>query len=200
MSKSELEKVGMQAIRKNYRGREKINVSIEILKLMGEDYIANDLSINQIAEKYNVVYTTVQSVAQVGKWSKKRQEFREKMVTQTVKDCEIKYKRIASDIGELFFKQSQYIKRRLRLLKDGEPVPPQLMKQALKLHEVVSRDLLKVKDIDKKLVPSKITAVAEGMPSVIDMLEYQPEDKKPILKKPSIEVEVSAIDTEEESK
>jgi len=146
VSESEAEKAGIQIIRKNFKNKKRTNLGMDIIKLMGEDFIVNDMSIAQLAEKYNVIGTTVQSICQTGKWTKKRQIFREKMVQQTMKDCEVRYKHIASDVAEVFYKQSQYISRRLKLLKDGEPVPKELMNQALKLHEIVSKDLMKVKE------------------------------------------------------
>lgn len=170
----------------------------DLIRQMATDFVANDLSVRKVAAKYNVSVAAVQKLSKTQKWMDKRKKFAEKVVDKAIKDTKERFHRIAGDVSAVFFKQAKYIKRRLALIPDGDPVPEDLMQQAVRLHELIQRDLMKIKELDGKQHPGTIQ-VESTMPSVVDLVNYVPKNTQPP-KELSAELEGQEIEVKEAKK
>ena len=171
-------------------------VDKQMLQDMAKDFVANDLSINKISKKYQIAKSAVQKISKEGKWMTKRKKFAEKVVEKAIEDTRDRFHRIAGDVSAVFFKQAKYVKRRLSLIEDGMPVPDDLMNMAVRLHELVQRDLMKIKELEKHQHPNTIT-VESSMPSVVDLQNYVPKNIVPP-KELIVEQTPESIQTEKE--
>ena len=173
---------------------EQTGLPTNYIKEMAKDFIANNLTSTELRQKYNVSIGTVRSLIKIGDWRNKRKKFIEKMVDGAIEDTGNRFKMISEEVSKVFYKQMLHIKHRLLLVKDGEEVPPQLMKEAMRLHELIQKDLMKVKDIDAKTLPSEI-AITSNMPSVLDMQQFKPKITGPPEQKEEIIVETKTDDS-----
>jgi predicted DNA-binding protein YlxM (UPF0122 family) len=153
-------------------------LNAQIIESLMKDYVCDDLSFSQLSEKYNVSPAAIKVLAKDYKWKERRAKFGIKIMQKAIDDTKERYHRISSDVAQVFYKQAKYVSRRLSLIKDGDPVPEDLMSYATRLHELIQKDLMKLKDNDKRALPNSVK-VESSMPSVIDIANFKPKTKAP---------------------
>lgn len=151
----------------------KFNLPMGIMEEMSKDYICNNYSPSALRDKYNVSINTIREMSKEFKWKDRRAKFMDKQVEKATEEMLKKFQLIGEEVSKVFYKQTLNIQRRLKLIPDGEPVPKDLMKEAMLLHDLIQKDLYKLKEIDGKQVPKEIT-VNSSMPSVLDIQNFKP--------------------------
>ena len=144
-------------------------------KAMATDYIAHEMTIAKLAIKYKMSPASVSKLHKYYKWDLKRKNFVHKMIEWTVDSTAERFQYISGEVSKVFFKQMKYVKRRLSLVPDGDPVPKDLMLEAIQLHDLIQKDLIKIDKNEKFKGNHRVSVDFGKMPGIIDLLNYKPE-------------------------